>query len=78
MVGNTIKIYLDPKLSEDDVYEVTRQIKILDGVASVTLNHEEPHIGLVVLRPGADRDYIEESAVGIDGVTGIDSESLAA
>ena len=56
-----IRVSINSGLTEDEVYEVTRQIKILDGVAAVTLNHQEPHVGLVVLKPGANAAAIKES-----------------
>lgn len=73
-----IRVSINSGLTEDEVYEVTRQIKILDGVAAVTLNHQEPHVGLVVLKPGANAAMIAESVRGVRGITGLDYAHMAA
>ena len=78
MEENGIRIYLDPGLSEDAAYEVTRQIKMLDGVLTVTLDSKEPHFGLVVLRNGASPDAIIGAVRDIEGVKRVETPRRAA
>ena len=78
MERHDIRIYLDEELSEDAGYEVTRQIKGLPGVQTVTLSSENPHYGLVVLADSADRDAIADSVRQIPGIIAVELPGLAA